>query len=224
MKEFLEIKMEGWTATPRLPFVLSGNAVCMATPSYSLLLGLIGCCLGRIVTKEETGIGFYYEFDTTAKDLETRQRLVFDGKKIKKHGKGSDAYSREFHVKPKLTIWLDRLDWENYFHFPIGTPSLGRSQDLLQIKKNSIRKVKAKAIESAEVSGCMLPFENNIRLGGQLVQLAESYEENAEIGQGRTPTNSRIFMSIPSDSRGTIRYKNLYQMEDKKCFYFHQWD
>lgn len=224
MKEFLEIKLEGWTATPRLPFILSGNAVCMPTPSYSLLLGLIGCCLGRIVTKEETGIGFKYKYDTTAKDLETRKRLVFDGKKIKVHGKGSDAYTREFHIKPHLTLWLDRIDWESYFHSPIGTPSLGRSQDILEIKRKSIRKIQANQVESANISGCMIPFEKEIKLGGQLVQIAESYQENEGIGKGRTATNSRIFMSVPEGSKGTIQFKNLYQTDDDQCFYFHKWD
>lgn len=224
MKEFLEIKLEGWTATPRLPFILSGNAVCMPTPSYSLLLGLIGCCLGRIVTKEETGIGFKYKYDTTAKDLETRKRLVFDGKKIKNHGKGSDAYSREFHIKPQLTLWLDRLDWESYFLSPIGTPSLGRSQDILEVKKKSIRKIQANQVESANISGCMIPFEKEIKLGGQLVQIAESYQENEGIGEGRTATNSRIFMSVPEGNKGTIRFKNLYQIDDEQSFYFHKWD
>lgn len=224
MKEFLEIKLKGWTATPRLPFILSGNAVCMVTPSYSLLLGMIGCCLGRIVTKEELGIGFHYEFDNVAKDLETRQRLVFDGKKIKNHGKGSDAYSREFHVQPRLKLWIDRLDWEEYFHYPIGTPSLGRSQDLLEIQKNSIRKVSAQIVEKTEVSGCMIPFEQELQLGGQLVQLAEAYEENEEIGMGRKATASRIFMAVPSDSKGEIKYRNLFQTENGESFYFHQWD
>ncbi len=41
MDKLLEIQFSGWTATPRLPFVLSGNAVCMHTPSYSLVLGII---------------------------------------------------------------------------------------------------------------------------------------------------------------------------------------
>lgn len=224
MKEFLEIKMSGWTSTPRLPFVLSGNAVCMATPSYSLLLGVIGCCLGRIVTKEETGIGFHYDFDSTANDLEKRQRLVFDGKKVKKHGKGSDAHLREFHIQPKLTLWLNRLDWEEYFHFPIGTPSLGRSQDLLKIDKKSIRVVSAEQVQQAEISGSMIPFETTAKIGGQLVQIAESFEENDGIGMGRRATKSRIFMSVPSDSKNNIEFRNLYQTESGQSFYFHNWD
>ena len=103
-RKLLEVQFSGWTATPRMPFILSGNALCLHTPSYSLLLGLIGCCLGRIVTSDEANIGFRYSYDTIGTDLETRQRLEFNGKKIKAHTKGSDAYNREFHTSPKLTI------------------------------------------------------------------------------------------------------------------------
>ena len=134
MKTLLEVQFEGWTATPRMPFILSGNAICMATPSYSLLLGIVGCCLGRPVETGEVRLGFRYVFDDTAEDVETRQRLVNDSGKIKAHAKGTDAHTREFHVNPRLTVWLDRLDWEEFFRYPVGAPALGRSQDLLKIK------------------------------------------------------------------------------------------
>lgn len=225
MREFLEVKLVGWTATPRLPFVLSGNAVCMPTPSYSMLLGMIGCCLGRIVEANEVDIGFHYKYDNSANDLETRHRLAFDGK-LKPHGKGTDAYNREFHVNPVLTIWLSRTDWLDYFKYPIGAPSLGRSQDLLSIK--SAKNIKVNSVSKAKINGCMIPFSADLEVGGQLVQIAESYKENGEIGTGRTATNSKIFISIPWDSQSEIEYANLYEtdedkVKDKKQFYLHTW-
>lgn len=227
MKTLLEVQFEGWTATPRMPFILSGNAVCMATPTYSLLLGLIGCCLGRPVEPEEVRFGFYYKFDDTAEDVETRQRLVNDGKKIKAHAKGTDAHKREFHVNPQLTIWLDRLDWEDHFRYPVGAPALGRSQDLLKIK--SVRSVEVEAVSSAKISGCLLPFSGNLSTSGQLVQLAESYKENPEVGSGRTSTISRIFLSIPwmdkkeEQLARPVSFPNLFRVESKQDFYLHDW-
>ncbi len=221
MNSVLEIQFSGWTATPRMPFILSGNAVCLHTPTYSLLLGLIGCCLGRIVDFNEVQIGFSYSFDSIATDLETRQRLEFDGKRVKQHAKGTDAYSREFHVLPKLTIWLNRIDWEQYFINPIGNPSLGRSQDILKIE--SVKIVKVKSVEEANISGCMLPFSTSLQIGGQLVQLAEAYEENEEIGSGRKATKNRIFMSIPFDNKAKVKMPNLYQTQEEipQSFYLH---
>lgn len=222
MDKVLEVHFTGWTATPRLPFILSGNAVCMPVPSYSLLLGLVGCCLGRLVSPVEVKLGFKYSFDTVGKDLETRQRLEFDGKKVKIHSKGSDAYLREFHTIPKLTIWLNRLDWETFFSNPIGTPSLGCSQDILKIENVSI--VDVKPVKEALISGCMLPFSMDLKAGGQLLQLAEAFQESDVIGGGRKATKTTIFMAIPSNNESVIKFSNLYQTQEheSKSFYLHQ--
>lgn len=222
MNEVLEVQLSGWTATPRLPFVLSGNSVCMPVPSYSLLLGMIGCCLGRLINSDELKLGYKYSYDTVGKDLETRQRLVFDGEKVKTHGKGTDAYSREFHVAPKITLWLNRLDWEQYFLNPIGTPALGRSQDILKIE--SVRRVTIKPAQEAIISGCMLPFNSNLKVGGQLIQLAEAFQESEEIGGGRIATKTGVFIAIASDNEQLVDIENLYQTqeEDSKSFYLHQ--
>lgn len=222
MNKILEIKFSGWTATPRMPFILSGNAVCMHTPSYSLLLGLIGCCLGRIVKSNEVKIGFKYSYDTIAQDLETRQRLEFDGKKLKQHSKGSDAYNREFHTSPQLMLWIDRLDWKIYFETPIGTPSLGRSQDILKIE--TVKEVEIAPISKGRLSGTMLPFTTGLQVGGQLVQLAESFQENEEVGSGRIPEMSKTFIAIPMDNEEEISFKNLFETKETfpEVFYLHQ--
>lgn len=224
MNKLLEIKFSGWTATPRMPFILSGNAVCMHTPSYSLLLGLLGCCLGRNIEAGEVKIGFKYSFETTAQDLETRQRLEFDGKKIKTHSKGSDAYNREFHINPLLKIWIDRIDWKSFFVSPIGTPSLGRSQDILKIESVSEREVES--VKEGNISGCMLPFSSDLQVGGQLVQLAEAFHENEKVGSGRTPTSSKTFIAIPYDNMVEVELPNLFKtLEDSPTtFYLHQFE
>lgn len=234
LSEVLEVQFEGWTATPRLPFVLSGNAVCMPTPTYSLLLGLIGCCLGRVVAHTEVDFGFHYRYGNTAYDMEKRQRLEHDGKKVKPHAKGSDVHNREFHVlsdpdaagnlQTCLTLWLSRTDWAEYFRCPVGTPALGRSQDLLTIRKNSVRVVGVTELSEAAITGSLLPFEAGLPAAGQLVQVAEAYEEAERIGGGRVPVNPRIFVSVPHNAPSQVlRLPNLYQTEEGSKFYLHQW-
>lgn len=222
MNNVLEIQFFGWTSTPRMPFILSGNAICLPVPTYSLLLGLIGCCLGRIVEAHEVSIGFHYSFDYSGIDLETRQRLEFDGKKIKPHAKGSDAYAREFHVLPNLTLWLNRVDWIEYFKYPIGTPSLGRSQDILKIE--SVKELLIEPTNQAILSGCLLPFENARNVGGQLIQLAEAYQESDVVGKGRKPLRTNIFIAISSDNEQKVTCSNLYRTLDQnsKYFYMHK--
>ena len=220
MDKVLEIRFSGWTATPRLPFVLSGNALCMPVPPYSTILGVIGCCLGRFVSPNEVKIGFQYLYDTVSLDIETRRRLQFDGKKIKNHDKGSDAYMREFHTNPHLTVWIDRLDWKDYFESPVGTPALGRSQDLLQIEKVCVKEVLS--VSEADLKGCMIPFNADYQIPGQLVQVAESYVEGEEIGSGRVPVNPMMFVAVHGDGRGVrVSIPNLYQTQEEKPVYFY---
>lgn len=226
MNKVLEIHFSGWTATPRMPFVISGSqkggSICLHTPTYSLILGIIGCCLGRIVCSNEVKIGFKYSFDTISKDMETRHRLENKNSKIKRHSDGTSPYLLEFHTSPRLIVWLDRLDWISFFQNPVGTPSLGRSQDILKIVK--VEDVEVKSVEKGELSGCMLPFSAGLQAGGQLVQLAESYVENEEIGSGRSPKVSKVFMSIPHDNNQEIQFENIYQTmkEPFQTFYMHQ--
>jgi CRISPR-associated protein Cas5t len=224
MNNVLEVKFSGWTATPRMPFILSGNAVCMQVPSYSMLLGVIGCCLGRVVQSEEISLGYKYNFGATAMDMETRHRLEFDGRKVKPHTKGTDAYQREFHTMPKLTIWVNRPEWKVFFDNPVGTPSLGRSQDILTI--DEVRVVAIEAVNSAKISGCMLPYNSTLKVGGQLLQIAEAFIENDEVGQGRTATKSNIFIAIPSDKESEVQIKNLYQTIEApiQSFYMHNFN
>lgn len=222
MTELLEIKFVGWTATPRMPFVLSGNALCLPVPTYSLLLGVIGCCLGRNVESKEVKVGFKYDFESSNNDLETRQRLEFDGKKIKNHSKGSDAYNREFHANPTLTVWVDRTDWIEYFINPIGTPSLGRSQDILKIEYSKI--VKVQTVKSTSIAGTMIPFNTSLKVGGQLVRLAEAFEENDIVGKGRLPTNIKMFMTIAPQNNSKVEMGNLFETESGTSnvgFYLH---
>lgn len=223
-RKLLEVQFSGWTATPRMPFVLSGNALCLPTPSYSTILGIIGCCLGRIVNSNEVKIGFRYSYDNIATDLETRQRLEFDGRKIKNHTKGSDAYNREFHTSPSLTIWIDRLDWKSFFECPIGTPSLGRSQDILKIEQ--VQEVEVENVDKGILAGSLLPFTEKLQAGGQLVQLAEAYNENEEIGSGRTATDSKVFISIPHDNYTEIETSNILKTieENPKTFFLYEFD
>lgn len=225
MNSVLEIQFSGWTATPRMPFILSGNAICLPVPTYSLLLGMIGCCVGRMILPYEVKLGFHYSFDATSIDLETRQRLEFDGKRIKKHQKGSDAYPREFHINPCLTLWINRLDWREFFLNPIGTPSLGRSQDIMKI--TGVREIKVVSVsEVSKISGTLLPFSSNMQVAGQLVQLADAYLENEEVGSGRTPLKTKIFIAIPQDSFNKVQMDNLFATteENPKSFYLHSFE
>ena len=152
--------------------------------------------------------------------METIHKFQYKNRKVKAKNV-TDAYSREFHIKPILTVWLNRTDWLDYFKYPIGTPSLGRSQDILKIELAEI--ITAQSVQQAKISGCMIPFFSGLRVGGQLVQIAEAYEENEQVGRGRTAINSKIFMSIPSNNQSLIDHSSLFETSTGKQFYLHTW-
>ena len=104
MNKILEIKLSGWTSTPRMPFIISGNALCLPVPPYSTILGVIGCCVGRNIMANEVKVGYRYSYDITAVDLETRGRLKFKNKKIISLDKDTEANKCECHVKSKVRI------------------------------------------------------------------------------------------------------------------------
>lgn len=225
--DMLQIEMQGWSATPRMPFIISGSqkggAICLPVPSYSILLGLIGCCLGRLVDFEEVRIGFVYTFGEITKDLEKRNRLKFDSKsgRLMQHPDGQDVHLREFHTLPRLTLWLNRPDWRMFFENPVGTPVLGRSQDILFIKR--VARVRAERIEAGELSGTLVPFKPGNRLPGQIVQFAEAFRENDVVGSGRSSIGSKMFLAIRPDQNVAARIKNLFQTETGRQFYYHEW-
>lgn len=113
---------------------------------------------------------------------------------------------------------------EIFFESPVGTPSLGRSQDILKIEM--VKEVEVMKVESGVLSGCMLPFNDKLQVGGQLVQLAESFRENEEIGSGRLPNRSSIFISIRHDNNINVNIDNLYQIieQPETCFYLHHFN
>jgi CRISPR-associated protein Cas5t len=216
--QVLQVKLSGWSATPRMPYILSGNAVCMNNPSYATILGIIGCCMGQNVIPSHFSLGYKYSFDTVSKDLETRHRLEYDGKKLKPNAKGTDAYEREFHVNPLLTIWLSDITFKQYFDNPIGTPCLGQSQDLLHIVDVSI--IEVENIPNGYLSGTMIPFNAANNIAGQLVQLVDYFIENEEVGKGRTPKSSSMYLSIHHENEQDIALDNLYRIKGTEtCFY-----
>jgi CRISPR-associated protein Cas5t len=92
------------------------------------------------------------------------------------------------------------------------------------LKIENVNEIDIFPVEEGRISGCMLPFNANLQAGGQLVQLAESFIENEEIGAGRIQSRSKIFLSIPYDSRVQLKHSNLFKTQDDKVFYLHQFD
>lgn len=213
--KLLHAKIVGWTATFRMPLLYSGTGLTAPVPPYSTLLGFIGNLAARDIKPHETRIGFIFRSSGLAIDMETTQRLKMSGNKLAPQEKG--IVKRQFHLNPSLDIYLDNLDFREFFENPRNTPSLGRSQDLVWIKETKI--IEAESVVTAKIGGTLLPFPQN-DVSGQILNLPE-YFYNDERGYTRRTGKSSKFVAVKYENAANISRSNLFKVTDSKEVYLH---
>ena len=214
--KLLHAQIAGWTATFRMPLLYSGTGLTAPVPPYSTLLGFIGNLAAREIKPHETRIGYIFKSSGTAIDMETTQRLKMVGDNLRSQEKG--IVKRQFHLNPTLDIYLDNLDFQDFFENPRSTPSLGRSQDLVWIKKTEI--VEAESIVEAKVGGTLLPFPQS-DASGQILNLPE-YFFNAERGYTRRTGKTSKFVAVKYENASNIVRDNLFKINDSDtAIYLH---
>lgn len=207
----LHVRFEAFTATYKVPFINSGVAVAAPVPSYSNIVGLISCCAGKWIAKDDTFIGFKYEYNGIGRDLETTRRLGLDSKGNLRRVAEAGIAAREFHVNPKLDLYLSNTGFYNYFYRPMGVPTLGRSQDVAWITDLEIIEIeKAKA---GKIKPTLIPFPC-ADVGGRLVRYCD-YFINSNIGQMREPESMILYQIVPFSTNGvSIERGNLYYINN----------
>ena len=215
--KLLHAKIVGWTATFRMPLLYSGTGLTAPVPPYSTLLGFIGNLAAREIKPHETRIGYIFKSSGLAIDMETTQRLkMSSGGKLSPQEKG--IVKRQFHLNPSLDIYLNNLDFQDFFENPRNTPSLGRSQDLVWIEQTEI--VEAESISEARVGGTLLPFPQS-DASGQILNLPE-YFFNDECGYTRRTGKTSKFVAVKYENASNISRDNLFKTEDSEtAIYLH---
>lgn len=214
--KLLHTKIVGWTATFRMPLLYSGTGLTAPVPPYSTLLGFIGNLAAREIKPHETRIGYVFKSSGTAIDMETTQRFKMSGDKLRPQEKG--IVKRQFHLNPVLDIYLDNLDFRDFFENPRNTPSLGRSQDLAWIEKTGI--VEAESISEAKVGGTLLPFPQS-DASGQILNLPE-YFFNDERGYTRRTGRTSKFVAVKYENASSISRDNLFKLDNSDtAIYLH---
>jgi len=166
--KLLHIRLVGWTATFRLPLIYSGTALTAPLPPYSTLLGMIGNMAAREIQPDETRIGFTFQSSGTALDLETSRRLMMSKTGKLKAQTDTGIIKREFHINPILNLYLDNLNFREYFENARNAPCFGRSQDLAWVTK--IEELEAESCYKGEIRGTLMPFPQS-GVSGQILNL-----------------------------------------------------
>ncbi len=214
--KLLHAKIVGWTATFRMPLLYSGTGLTAPVPPYSTLLGFIGNLAAREIKPHETRIGYVFRSSGTAIDMETTQRLKMAGNNLRPQEKG--IVKRQFHLNPVLDVYLDNLDFREFFENPRNTPSLGRSQDLVWIEETKI--VEAESINEAKIGGTLLPFPQS-GASGQILNLPE-YFFNGERGYTRYTGRTSKFVAVKYENASNISRNNLFKISDSEmAVYLH---
>ena len=209
--KLLHAKIVGWTATFRMPLLYSGTGLTAPVPPYSTLLGFIGNLAAREIKPHETRIGYIFKSSGLAIDMETTQRLKMSGGgKLSPQEKG--IVKRQFHLNPTLDIYLDNLDFQDYFENPRNTPALGRSQDLVWIEKTEI--IEAENVGETKIGGTLLPFPQS-DVGGQILNLPE-YFFNDERGYTRRTGKTSKFVAVKYENASSVSRDNLFKLKDSE--------
>lgn len=217
--------IRGFSASIRVPFLVSGTQLSCPLPLYSTILGFLGCCAGREVRPDEVRIGFEYSFESETLDpVERLNRLGINSKtgrleQVKDKGVGQ----RSFHVNPVLNLYAVGQDVGKWLKKPIGIPCLGRSQDVVWI--NEVLEIDLNPVDSGNVRGTWLPFSPK-GPSGRIMRFVEYYTNN-EQGFVRKPGPSSIFVAIPYVESGVfVEQDNLYKddtMQADQVIYLHRW-
>jgi CRISPR-associated protein Cas5t len=171
--EALHVRIEALSATYSYPFLKSGTQLTLPGPPFSSILGNLSACMGRPVGPAETLVGYEFESAGRSLDLERTRRLQTD----KRLGRLSDnpergIARRQFHVRPKLDLYLSEISFEKAFYEPAAAPCLGRSQDLGWI--NFVERIQLMEVDSGVLGSTVVRFPNVV--GGLILPpLADFY-------------------------------------------------
>jgi CRISPR-associated protein Cas5t len=170
----LHVQIEALSASYSYPFLKSGTQLTLPAPPFSSILGNLSACSGRQVGGAETLIGYEFMSNGRAIDLERTRRLQTD----KKFGKLTEnaqrgVAKREFHVGPRLDLYITEIGFERSFYQPAAAPCLGRSQDLGWV--NFVRRIELKRADAGTLGPSLVRFPNTQVGGIILPPLADFY-------------------------------------------------
>lgn len=219
--KLLHVRLEGWTATFRLPLIFSGTALTAPVPPYSTLLGLMGNLAAREIKPHETRIGYKFQSIGTSYDLETTRRLELDKTTGRlKAQRIPGIATRQFHVRPELDLYLDNLDLRGIFEQPMNTPCLGRSQDVAWIR--AVKEIEAEPYSEGVIRGTLIPFPQP-GASGQILNLPD-YFRNDQRGYTRSVGRMSKFLAVRYENPVRIKRENLFRLtsvKDEEVIYLH---
>jgi CRISPR-associated protein Cas5t len=152
----LKVIAEGLVTSFRYPHFIQGVHPTYEMPPPSTIYGYVCSAIGELVAPIASRFAYHFTYVAKFVDYE---HLHFFGKEPK-----MNPFRRELLFKPRLTLYLDNLDWENQFRSPRYAMVLGRAQDLMTITEVSI--VELMESEQRFYCGTLLTLHDAALIGG----------------------------------------------------------
>ena len=210
----LHVQLQAFSATYPYPFLKSGTQLTLPVPPFSSILGNLSACAGRPVGPEETLIGVEFRTEGQSIDLERTRRLGMDSKsgRLSQNPVRGLAY-REFHVRPRLDLYLSETAFKACFDSPAAAPCLGRSQDLAWIC--FVHEIELVPVDGGRLGPTLLPFPN-MQVGGRILPPLADYFVNTRLGFTRTIGRLSRYQFVPDGARvGSMDGFQIFRASDR---------
>lgn len=168
------VDISSWTASFRYPNLISGVQPTLEVPPVSTVLGLINAAAGQYLNHQRLELGYHFQYDAKAFDLETIYQIDSNNGKATNNAK-SNIIRREFLFNVRLKIYLKDAVLANYFRQPYYPLLLGRMNDLASVEQVTTVDL-PEVMYSSHIAGQVVPFKENY-LAGQIQALPKYFTD-----------------------------------------------
>jgi CRISPR-associated protein Cas5t len=193
----LKIVAEGITTSFRYPQFMQQIHPSFEMPPPATVYGHIASALGDWFNPEGVRFAYHFTFAGRGNDKEhifvlspATGTFIYRGEKIPKVLQGAmNPFERDLLFQPRLTLYINRPDWEGAFHSPCYPVLLGRSQDLFTYTSVSV--VELDQAPHAYFEHTLLPYSTTQYTSrGYAIQMPRYLDYN----NNRRPTFARYFV------------------------------
>lgn len=218
------IKISSWTASFRYPNLISGFQPTLDVPPISTVLGLLNAAAGKYLEHTQLTIGYYFEYESKANDLETIYQIELKTTKSGSYPSNSaksNVINREFLYNCNLYIYLQDNELVEYLRHPYFSLVLGRSGDLATVERIEEVELVGNSI-SENIKGQVIPFVGNF-LPGEIQALPKYFTNSIPRNNLGTEPYSVISYDSGSSNADLEVYTDIINKKDVDI-YFHELD
>ncbi len=220
-KSVFAIDITSWTASFRYPNIISGFQPTLEVPPLSTILGLVNAAAGQYLQHEKLELGYYFQFEGKAVDLETIYQIESNKGKPTNYAK-SNVVRREFLFDNFLRIYTDSEKLVDYFKKPFFPLVLGRMNDLATVEQISEIELTDSEVGN-RISGQIVPLNGNF-LAGSVQALPVYFTDEIPRNNLGTSAYSVISCKTPTNSNTTKVFHDSSVGKSGVDIYFHALD